>query len=163
MNRFAAGYGKNGPLGSAPEMASLFSMTWSYWLLRLIGVGFIALAVTLYSSAPPGSDGVFHAMSAIGFAGLGLFAAVATTRTQQPEFCFDCKRQELRVSETPLQGGPRVVLRRSFCSLGGVRIASKDLQVLDQDGSILMKLPMPDPDMRAQLREALAGHLPMLA
>ncbi|MQY41683.1 hypothetical protein GG681_03450 [Epibacterium sp. SM1969] len=161
MNRFATGPGKHKPLATPAGLR--LQAAYVNWGLRLIGLCCLALALSLVLVSPAGSAGLMHSFAAIGFGGLGAFFILFTVRQQQPEFCFDRKRQELRVSERRYHGPSRVVLRRSFDSLGGVRLSAKDVYILDYDGSVLLQLALRDPMMRSQLRDALAGHLPMLA
>ncbi len=75
----------------------------------------------------------------------------------QPEAYFDPIRRELRVLQKNDRGRPQTVLRRSYDSLGGARITSKVIELWDVDGSVLMRLPIEDPDVRQALRMQLSG------
>ncbi|WP_215263676.1 hypothetical protein [Epibacterium ulvae] len=80
-----------------------------------------------------------------------------------PEICFDPDARELRLMRRSRTGEDAVLLRRSFDSLGGVRLEAKRLQVVDRDGVPLAELPIPDRKARALLRDRLSGHLPILS
>jgi len=75
----------------------------------------------------------------------------------QPEAYFDPIRRELRVLQKNDRGRPETVMRRSYDSLGGARITSRVIELWDVDGSVLMRLPIENPDVRHALRMQLSG------
>jgi hypothetical protein len=75
----------------------------------------------------------------------------------QPEAYFDPIRRELRVLQKNDRGRPLTVMRRSYDSLGGARITSRVIELWDVDGSVLMRLPIENPDVRHALRMQLSG------
>ncbi len=74
-----------------------------------------------------------------------------------PEAFFDPIRRELRVLQKNDRGRPQTVMRRSYDSLGGARITSRAIELWDVDGSVLMRLPVENPDIRQALRMQLSG------
>lgn len=80
-----------------------------------------------------------------------------------PDICFDPTKQELRVSRGCGDGDNHVLLRRSFESLGGIRMVADRLQVLERDETLLVELHIPTRQSRAALRDHLSGHLPILS
>lgn len=74
-----------------------------------------------------------------------------------PEAYFDPIRRELRVLQKNDRGRPQTIMRRSYDSLGGARITSRAIELWDVDGSVLMRLPVEDPDVRQALRMQLSG------
>lgn len=74
-----------------------------------------------------------------------------------PEVYFDPIRREMRVLQKNDRGRPQVVMRRSYDSLGGARITARAIELWDVDGSVLMRLPVENPDVRQALRMQLSG------
>ena len=74
-----------------------------------------------------------------------------------PEAYFDPIRRELRVLQKNDKGRPETVLRRSYDSLGGARITNRVVELWDVDGSVLMRLPLNNADVRQALRMQLGG------
>ncbi len=87
----------------------------------------------------------------------GLALLMRNHADAQPEAYFDPIRRELRVLQKNERGRPQTVLRRSYDSLGGARITSRVIELWDVDGSVLMRLPIENPDVRQALRMQLSG------
>ncbi len=75
----------------------------------------------------------------------------------RPEAYFDPIRRELRVLQKNDRGRPLTVMRRSYDSLGGARITAREIELWDVDGSVLMRLPIENHDVRHALRMQLSG------
>ena len=75
----------------------------------------------------------------------------------QPEAYFDPIRSELRVLQKNDRGRPQTVLRRAYDSLGCVQFSNKHVELFDLDGSLLMRLPMDNAEVRNALRMQLSG------
>lgn len=80
-----------------------------------------------------------------------------------PEIAFDPTGREFRLSHRFAAGAETVLLRRSFDSLAGVRLMPHRLQVLDQEGAVLVDVPIADRATRANLHKQLVGHLRILS
>ena len=80
-----------------------------------------------------------------------------------PKAYFDPIRRELRILRKGADGTPRVVMRRSYQSLGGVRLSARSIAVLDADGSTLMELPIDSNETRMRLRDQLSGALQIVS
>lgn len=75
----------------------------------------------------------------------------------QPEAYFDPIRSELRVLQKNDRGRPQTVLRRSYDTLGCARFTDKIVEMYDLDGSLLMRLPIDNAEVRNALRMQLSG------
>ncbi len=103
-------------------------------------------------------------------AGLSLasvcFAVVLLTLEdpgKAPEVRLDPKRRELRVIKPGAGGQSRILLQRSFDSIGGVRLREDHVDVLEADGSILLTLPLSRSKARMMLQQQLRGVVPIHA
>ncbi|MEO1733104.1 MAG: hypothetical protein AAFR45_05675 [Pseudomonadota bacterium] len=74
-----------------------------------------------------------------------------------PEVYFDPIRRELRVLQKNAKGRPETVLRRSYDSLGGAMMSTDAIELWDEDGSTLMRLPLSDDAARRALRKQLGS------
>lgn len=75
----------------------------------------------------------------------------------RPDAYFDPIRKEVRVLQKDRRGRPQSVLRRSYDTLGCVRFRDHLVEIFDVDGSLLMRLPIEDRDVRHALRSQLGG------
>lgn len=75
----------------------------------------------------------------------------------QPDAYFDPIRGELRVLQKNNRGRPQTVLRRRYDTLGSARFTDKMVEMYDVDGSLLMRLPIENAEVRHALRSQLAG------
>lgn len=129
-------------------------------VFRVFGTAFILLAPAMWIL--PGS--LFDADLVVMKLGVSLFFLLCGMALlmrnhidTQPEAYFDPIRRELRVLQKNDRGRPQTVLRRSYDSLGGARITSRAIELWDVDGSVLMRLPIENPDVRSALRMQLSG------
>lgn len=75
----------------------------------------------------------------------------------QPVVYFDPIRREMRILQKNDRGRPETILRRSYESLGAVHITTRSVELWDVDGSVLMRLPLRDAEVRQALRMQLSG------
>ncbi|UWS02476.1 hypothetical protein K4K94_09010 [Phaeobacter inhibens] len=135
-------------------------------LLRILGGGMVLGSTGLWLLPDAGVDpqmSLIRIGISIAFLFVGLILLTTHHPDSQPEACFDPVRRELRILRKSRNGAPRVVLRRSYASLGGVRLSANAISVLDSDGSVLMDLPIDSADTRLRLRDQLNGALPILS
>ncbi|PCH67180.1 MAG: hypothetical protein COC12_11895 [Rhodobacteraceae bacterium] len=92
---------------------------------------------------------------------LGLALLMRNHSDNQPDAYFDPIRGELRVLQKNNRGRPQTVLRRSYDSLGSARFTNDMLEMYDVDGTILMRLPIENADIRNALRTQLGGVINM--
>jgi hypothetical protein len=88
---------------------------------------------------------------------LGLALLMRNHSDNQPDAYFDPVRGELRVLQKNSRGRPQTVLRRSYDTLGSARFTNDTLEMYDVDGSILMRLPIENAEIRGALRSQLCG------
>ena len=69
-----------------------------------------------------------------------------------PEVYFDPVRREMRILQRNERGRPSTVLRRAYASLGAVKFTDRQVEIWDVDGSVLLRLPLADPEARRVLR-----------
>ena len=129
-------------------------------LFRIVGTALILTAPAMW--VLPGSlfetDVVLMKLGvSVFFLLCGLALLMRNHSDAMPEAYFDPIRRELRVLQRNERGRPETVLRRSYDSLGGARITSRVLELWDMDGSVLMRLPLENPDVRRALRMQLGG------
>lgn len=84
----------------------------------------------------------------------GLILLMRNHVDAQPEVFFDPIRREMRVLQKNDRGRPETILRRSYESLGTAHFSKRSVELWDVDGSVLMRLSLPD----AKLRQALRMH-----
>ncbi len=131
-------------------------------LLRGLGVGMVLSASGLWLFS--GSDLDFElnlmkvGVSVLLFV-LGVVLVTLKTPRTQPEACFDPVRRELRILHRDIHGRPKVVLRRSYDTIGGARLSDGFVQLLENDGSLLIEVPLGCAAARSQLREQLSGDV----
>ena len=58
----------------------------------------------------------------------------------------------MRILQRNARGRPSTVLRRAYGSLGAAKITDRQVEIWDVDGSILLRLPLADPEARRVLR-----------
>lgn len=75
----------------------------------------------------------------------------------RPDAYFDPIRNEVRVLRKDKRGRPQAVLRRSYDTLGCARFSDRVVEIFDVDGTLLMRLPVDDHDVRHALRAQLSG------
>ncbi|MFV0513916.1 MAG: hypothetical protein ACK5MY_09850 [Jhaorihella sp.] len=81
----------------------------------------------------------------------------------RPDAYFDPIRNEVRVLQKDKRGRPQSVLRRRYDTLGCVRFRDSMVEIFDVDGSLLMRLPVGDADVRQALRMQLSGTVNITA
>jgi len=135
-------------------------------LLRLLGLSMVLGSTGLWLMPDAGVDpqmSLIRIGISVAFLFLGLILLTTHSRDPQPEACFDPIRRELRILRKGADGTPRVVMRRSYQSLGGVRLSARSIAVLDADGSTLMELPIDSNETRMRLRDQLSGALQIVS
>ncbi|WP_240482107.1 hypothetical protein [Ruegeria marisrubri] len=80
---------------------------------------------------------------------------------ERPDAYFDPIRREVRVLQKNENGRPQTVLRRSYDTLGSARFSERQVELYDVDGSLLMKLPLPSPEVSHALKGQLSGSVPI--
>jgi hypothetical protein len=70
---------------------------------------------------------------------------------------FDPIRREMRILQKNERGRPQTVLRRSYDTLGAAKIRSRQLEIWDVDGSVLLNIPLADQEARHALRQQLGS------
>ena len=141
------------------------------WTLRLVLMRFLggammvsAIGLWLMPEAGAGHDltlvrlGISVALVLVGLALLS-----ARDDSSRPEACFDPIRRELRVLQCDPHRRPRTVLRRSYDSLGGARLTAATVQLFENDGRLLIELPLGSATLRGQLRDQLSGAVRLLS
>lgn len=127
-------------------------------MFRLIGASFILSAPGLWllpSSSTDPSLMLYKLGASIFFMFCGAALILRNKTYSQPEVYFDPMRREMRILQPGTDGRPRTVLRRGYDTLGAARITSKHVEIWDVDGSVLINVPLSDPDMRSALRMQL--------
>ncbi|MFV1492476.1 hypothetical protein VWX97_16090 [Phaeobacter sp. JH18-32] len=135
-------------------------------LLRILGGGMVMGATGLWLLPDAGFDpqmSLIRIGISVAFLFVGLILLTSHHPDSQPEACFDPIRRELRILRKTRRGAPRIVLRRSYSSLGGVRLSAHAISVLDIDGAVLMELPIDSTETRLRLRDQLSGALPIFS
>ncbi|OED47991.1 hypothetical protein AB838_12890 [Rhodobacteraceae bacterium (ex Bugula neritina AB1)] len=151
-----------GSFAEASPLSLRFEANWKVRIaaLRFLGGAMILGAAGLWivqgSGTDPEMDLVRFGVS-IAFLLLGLVLMTAHEPAGHPEACFDPVRRELRLLKCDSSGRPRTVLRRSYDTLGGVRLAANSVQLFEDDGSLLIELPLDSAAVRSQLRDQLSG------
>lgn len=135
------------------------------WPLRTIIFRVVGTALVLSASGMwlmPGSqnesDVVLIKLGvSIFFFLCGLALLMRNHADNQPDAYFDPIRGELRVLQKNNRGRPQTVLRRRYETLGSARFSDKMVEMYDVDGSLLMRLPIENAEVRHALRSQLAG------
>ncbi|WP_291731556.1 hypothetical protein [Leisingera sp. F5] len=134
-------------------------------LLRVLGAAMILSSTGLWLVPGAGADPEMNLIRigiSVVFLLIGLVLMTAHDPGSRPEACFDPVRRELRVLQRDDRGRPRTVLRRSYDTLGGVRLTAATVQMYETDGSLLIELPIGSAAMRSQLRDQLSGAVRIL-
>lgn len=139
-------------------------LTGNHILMRLLGLvsgaALILTAIGLWIFAESGLDGemVLIRMGLTAFCLLTGLSLILHGRVDStPEAYFDPIRQELRILQKNGSGRPRMVLRRSYDSLGGAQVGARWVEIWDLDGSILMRMPVGSKEARLALRMQLGA------
>ncbi len=87
----------------------------------------------------------------------GLALLMNNHSDNRPDAYFDPIRGEVRVLQKNNRGRPQTVLRRSYDTLGSARFSGNTVEMFDVDGSLLMRLPVENAEVRHALRMQLSG------
>jgi hypothetical protein len=87
----------------------------------------------------------------------GLILLMRNHVDAQPEVLFDPIRREMRVMQRNNRGRPETILRRSYETLGAAHFSKRSVELWDVDGSVLMRLALPDVKLRQALRMHFSG------
>ncbi|MGR3622211.1 hypothetical protein [Pseudophaeobacter sp.] len=160
--RFAGKALAGGGLASAMPLVLNFEANWRArtMLLRVLGVALILSACGLWLFSGMASDPELNLMKvgvSVLFFVLGMVLMTVNDRRNQPEACFDPVRRELRVLRRDAHGQPKTVLRRSYDTIGGARLSDGAVQLFENDGSLLIEVPLGSAAARSQLRDQLSG------
>ena len=136
----------------SPAIVSIF--------LRICGTALILTAPALWllpgSSLAPDLLLIKFGMTLLFFL-CGLALLMRNHSDSQPEVYFDPIRREMRVLQRNERGRPETILRRSYDTLGAVQFSKRSVELWDVDGSVLMRLSLPDESMRQVLRMHFSG------
>lgn len=158
----AAGANLLGALAAAAPLNLQLQANWKLrlFLLRALGAVMILSSTGLWLVPGAGADAEMNLIRlgvSVVFLLIGLVLMMAYVPGSRPEACFDPVRRELRLLQRDGRGRPRTVLRRSYDTLGGVRLTASTVQMYEADGSLLIELPVGSAAMRSQLRDQLSG------
>ncbi|WP_027244031.1 hypothetical protein [Leisingera daeponensis] len=134
-------------------------------LLRLLGVAMLLGSTGLWLVPGAGADPAMNLIRmgvSVVFLLTGLVLMTAHGAGSRSEACFDPVRRELRVLQRDGHSRPATVLRRSYDSLGAVRLTAASVQMYETDGSLLIELPLQSAAMRSQLRDQFSGAVRIL-
>ncbi|UWQ85109.1 hypothetical protein K3726_07870 [Leisingera caerulea] len=156
--------------GAAARAAPLSLQLEANWklrliLLRLLGAAMILGSTGLWLVPGAGADPEMNLLRmgvSVAFLLAGLVLMTVHEPGSGPEACFDPVRRELRLLQRDGRGRPRTVLRRSYESLGAVRLTAASVQLYETDGSLLIELPLQTAAMRSQLRDQFSGAVRIL-
>jgi hypothetical protein len=175
--QFAARVGDGMALGMMARRSSMVPPSAQLWLrleanwtlriavLRGLGAALILSSVGMWLMPGVAVDPEMNLIRmgiSLAFLLAGLVLMSVFDRGARPEACFDPIRRELRVMRSDSQGRSRTILRRSYETLGGVRLTADQVQMFEADGSLLMSLPIASAAMRSQLRDQLSGAVRIL-
>ncbi len=161
-NRFAGSTLSGGGLATAMPLVLSFEANWRLRtvLLRGLGLAMMVSASGLWlfpsSSADPELNLMKVGVSVLFFV-LGFVLTTLRDLRNQPEACFDPVRRELRVLRRDAHGHPKTVLRLSYDTIGGARLSDGAVQLFENDGSLLIEVPLGSTAARSQLRDQLSG------
>lgn len=127
-------------------------------IFRLAGSALVLAAPGLWLI--PGSSfeadlALMKLWSSVFFAFCGIALLMRNKLSVPPDVIFDPIRRELRVEKTVVRARPQTLLRRRYESLGRAVISPREIELWDVDGSVLMRLPIPDAETRCALRDQL--------
>lgn len=135
-------------------------------LLRGLGVAVLLSATGLWlfpgSAADPELNLLKVGVSVVFFV-LGLILLTVRDAHNHPEACFDPVRRELRILKMDAHGQPKTVLRRSYDTIGGARLTDGAVQLYENDGSLLVEVPLGSAAARSQLRDQLSGAVQLFS
>ncbi|MFY0311429.1 hypothetical protein ACFMBG_16185 [Leisingera sp. D0M16] len=156
-----------GAVANAVPLSLRLEANWKLRLVlfRLLGAAMILSSTGLWLVPGAGADPEMNLIRmgiSVAFLLAGLVLMTAHEPANRPEACFDPVRRELRVLQRDSRGRPCTVLRRSYESLGGVRLTAATVQMYETDGSLLIELPLGSAAMRSQLRDQLSGAVRIL-
>lgn len=131
-------------------------------IMRVVGTALIIGAAGMW--VMPGSQGAADLVlmklgTSLFFLLCGLALLMLNHADNQPDAYFDPIRREVRIVQKNHRGRPQIVLRRSYESMGSARFRSNWVEIFDMDGSLLMRLPVENADVRHALRQQLSGSL----
>lgn len=89
----------------------------------------------------------------------GLALLMLNHADNQPDAYFDPIRREVRILQKNNRGRPQTILRRSYDSIGSARFDDRIAELFDMDGSLLMRLPIDNAEVRHALRMQLCGSV----
>ena len=89
----------------------------------------------------------------------GLALLMRNHQDNRPDAYFDPIRKEVRILQKNNRGRPETVLRRSYDSLGSACFTGDVFEMYDMDGSMLMRLPIENTEVREALRAQLSGSV----
>jgi len=134
----------------------------SAMVLRLLGGCMVFASTGLWLVPEAGADpqmALIRVGISVFLLFFGLCLLLLREQTPQPEFQFDAQRGEMRIEEVRADGRARVLVRRSYDSLGAARFTSKSVQLLEADGTLLIELPLEGRGTRKLLLTQLRPHL----
>jgi hypothetical protein len=129
-------------------------------VFRIIGTALVlsASGMWLMPGSQYGPDVVLIKLGvSVFFFMCGLVLLMRNHADNQPDAYFDPIRNEVRVLQRNDRGRPQTVLRRSYDTLGSARFTDDTLEMYDVDGSMLMRLPIDNAEVRNALRAQLSG------
>jgi hypothetical protein len=157
-----------GSLATAMPLVLSFEANWRLRTVMLRGLGLAMMVSASWlwlfpgSVADPELNLVTVGVSVLFFV-LGLVLMTTRDLHNQPEACFDPVRRELRVLRRDAQGQPKTVLRRSYDTIGGARLNDAAVQLFENDGSLLIEVPLGSSAARSQLRDQLSGAVQLFS
>ena len=131
-------------------------------LFRICGTALILTAPALWVLPGSSADADLMLMKlgiTLFFFLCGLALLMRNHEDAQPQVYFDPVRREIRVLQTNNKGRPETVLRRGYETLGAAHITKRSIELWDLDGSILLRIPLPDASSRQALRMHFSGLL----
>ncbi len=141
-----------------------FAPNWPVRILifRIIGTALVlsASGMWLMPGAAAGPDLVLIKLGmSVFFFLCGLALLMRNHQDNRPDAYFDPIRKEVRILQKNNRGRPETVLRRSYDTLGSACFSGDVFEMYDMDGTMLMRLPIENADVREALREQLSGSV----
>ncbi|WP_254054892.1 hypothetical protein [Pseudophaeobacter sp. EL27] len=167
-SRFVGEALTGGNLSTAMPLVLSFEANWRLRtvLLRGLGLAMMVSASGLWLFPSSVADPELNLMKvgvSVLFFVLGLVLMTLRDLRNQPEACFDPVRRELRVLRRDAHGQPKTVLRRSYDTIGGARLKDGAVQLFENDGSLLIEVPLGSSAARSQLRDQLSGAVQLFS
>lgn len=149
-------------IDDAMPLVLSFAPNWPVRILmfRIIGTAMVlsASGMWLMPGAQTAPDLILIKLGiSVFFFLCGLALLMRNHQDNQPDAYFDAIRGEVRVLQKNNRGRPQTILRRSYDSLGSARFVDDTFEMYDVDGSMLMRLPIENADVRDALRVQLSG------